>query len=480
MLRFGPFAIDSRTWTLSRDGAAIDLSPRLVEILGYLVERNGAIATKEELLDRFWPDVHVTENTLTRAIADIRKAIGDAADQPRVIQTLARRGYRFVGEMEAAERAADPYRLWVSGRLALESLDRSRLDEARDAMQAAARAMPRYAPAHAGVANACVVAFEATRSTNAPQVELLQAALAAAHHAAALDPRLGEAWAVMAHAQVLGGQRDDAQASARRAVALEPDSWRHHFRLALASWGEDRLRAADRALELSPSCAVAHLLSAMVFVARGAWDRAAAAADAGARLQDAQLDGAVLRAAGLHWMRGLVATGRGHVDEAMAAFEAEQTSAAAGVYAREFRWLAATSAGFHHVQQGRRDEAVSAFAAAEALNPGAARGALGLCLASGDSPLTKSDRGLSPFAGVERALGEMASGPKTSDATLIRAALLAWTGRIGEACDRLQQLLKAAPPGPTAWGLAADPMFLPLHADDRFRSLLVAVAARAA
>jgi hypothetical protein len=74
----------------------------------------------------------------------------------------------------------------------------------------------------------------------------------------------------------------------------------------------------------------------------------------------------------------------------------------------------------------------------------------------------------------------MASGPKTSDATLIRAALLAWTGRIGEACDRLQQLLKAAPPGPTAWGLAADPMFLPLHADDRFRSLLVAVAARAA
>src|SRR5262245_1026337 len=166
MVRFGPFAIDSRTWTLSRDGAAVDLSPRLVEILAYLVEQNGAVATKEELLDRFWPDVHVTENTLTRAIADIRKALGDAADQPRVVQTLARRGYRFVGEMDAAEPAGDPFRLWVSGRLALESLDRSRLDEARAAMQAAARAMPDYAPAHAGVANACVVAFETTRSTN--------------------------------------------------------------------------------------------------------------------------------------------------------------------------------------------------------------------------------------------------------------------------------------------------------------------------
>ena len=85
MVRFGPFAIDPRTWTLTRDGAALDLSPRLVEILAYLVERDGAVATKEELLDRFWPDVHVTENTLTRAIADIRKAVGDAADRPTVI-----------------------------------------------------------------------------------------------------------------------------------------------------------------------------------------------------------------------------------------------------------------------------------------------------------------------------------------------------------------------------------------------------------
>ena len=74
----------------------------------------------------------------------------------------------------------------------------------------------------------------------------------------------------------------------------------------------------------------------------------------------------------------------------------------------------------------------------------------------------------------------MASGPKITDATLIHAALLGWTGRADEALDRLQTLLKGAPPGPTAWSLAADPMFLPLHGDDRLRPLLVAVAARAA
>ena len=80
---------------------------RLVEILAHLVDRNGAIVTKDELLDRFWPDVHVTENTLTRAIADIRKTIGDSADTPKYIQTLARRGYRFVGEVVEARSFSD-------------------------------------------------------------------------------------------------------------------------------------------------------------------------------------------------------------------------------------------------------------------------------------------------------------------------------------------------------------------------------------
>ena len=72
MIRFGSFQIDPRTWLLTRDGHSIDLSPRLVEILGYIIARDGEIVTKDELLERFWPDVHVSENTLTRAIADIR------------------------------------------------------------------------------------------------------------------------------------------------------------------------------------------------------------------------------------------------------------------------------------------------------------------------------------------------------------------------------------------------------------------------
>lgn len=99
-MRFEPFAIDTRRWRLLRSGHAIDLSPRLVEILAYLAKRQGEVVSKDELLDRFWVDVHVTDNTLTRAVADIRKALGDQPDPPQFIQTVSRRGYRFIAPVD--------------------------------------------------------------------------------------------------------------------------------------------------------------------------------------------------------------------------------------------------------------------------------------------------------------------------------------------------------------------------------------------
>ena len=87
MIRFGSFQIDARTWLLTKGSHPVDLSPRLVEILGHIVSRNGEIVTKEELLEKFWPDVNVSENTLTRAIADIRKAIGDDPSAPKYLET---------------------------------------------------------------------------------------------------------------------------------------------------------------------------------------------------------------------------------------------------------------------------------------------------------------------------------------------------------------------------------------------------------
>ncbi len=106
VLAFGPFRLDRRTYVLSRDGVMVPLSPKLVQVLACLAEGRGELVSRELLLDRFWPDVNVTDNTLTRAIADIRQALGDTPGTPVYVQTLARRGYRFVAPV--AEETAPP------------------------------------------------------------------------------------------------------------------------------------------------------------------------------------------------------------------------------------------------------------------------------------------------------------------------------------------------------------------------------------
>ena len=59
------------------------------------------LITKDELLSAIWPDVTVTENALTQAISDLRQALGDDPSSPTYIQTVARRGYRFIAAVEA-------------------------------------------------------------------------------------------------------------------------------------------------------------------------------------------------------------------------------------------------------------------------------------------------------------------------------------------------------------------------------------------
>ncbi len=78
-----------------RDGRPVDLSKRLVDVLGYLASRPGEVIGKEALLNQFWDGVYVDESTLGRSIIRIRKAIDDDPADP-LIQTVRGKGYRFV------------------------------------------------------------------------------------------------------------------------------------------------------------------------------------------------------------------------------------------------------------------------------------------------------------------------------------------------------------------------------------------------
>ena len=99
--RFGPFRADRIGYRVFEADRALDLTPKLLDLLFYLLERPATLVTKEELLDQVWPGANVTDNALAQAISDLRDALNDSPSAPTYIRTVARRGYRFVAPVEA-------------------------------------------------------------------------------------------------------------------------------------------------------------------------------------------------------------------------------------------------------------------------------------------------------------------------------------------------------------------------------------------
>src|SRR5262245_47856991 len=110
--RFGPFVADRTTYRVLRDEQALDLTPKLLDLLFYFLDRPAILVTKEPLLDDIWPDANVTDKALAQPSSDLRVALGARAAEPTYIRTVARRGYRFVASVEPAQsaggRAATP------------------------------------------------------------------------------------------------------------------------------------------------------------------------------------------------------------------------------------------------------------------------------------------------------------------------------------------------------------------------------------
>ena len=108
--RFGPFVVDAGSYQLRRGSEIIPLSPKIIDLLLYLVARQSTLVGKDELFTALWPDVAVTDNALTQAVSELRQALGDDSASPTYIQTVARRGYRFIAPVEAQvpSPAADP------------------------------------------------------------------------------------------------------------------------------------------------------------------------------------------------------------------------------------------------------------------------------------------------------------------------------------------------------------------------------------
>lgn len=103
--RCGEFELDLARRELRRDGARIDVQPKVFDLIALLVTERQRVLDKDELQDRIWPRQIITETALTRAVMKARKALDDDAERQRMIRTVHSRGYRFVGPVELLAEA---------------------------------------------------------------------------------------------------------------------------------------------------------------------------------------------------------------------------------------------------------------------------------------------------------------------------------------------------------------------------------------
>jgi DNA-binding winged helix-turn-helix (wHTH) protein/tetratricopeptide (TPR) repeat protein len=641
--RFGPFRADRVSYRGFEGERALDLTPKLLDLLFYFLERPATLVTKEELLENVWPGANVTDNALAQAISDLRDALNDSPSAPTYIRTVARRGYRFVapvepgplerpresreaaiasgaistatpevlpplavldftnvtgdpdvawlgagiaetvtsdlatldhfrvidrwGVVQAGRHTAgsmhdiagavgaslvvtgsyqrigpnlritarlvdlssgeavadakvdglledvfrlqdgitlafardlglpvtaragrlgvretsslDAYRAYTEGWLKIESLDTTLIsDSIRDFERAIAIA-PRYAIAYTGIANAEFVAYEMTRADRAPNQAALASGIEHARHAIHLDDRLAEAHATLSFLFSSAGKFDEARRAGKQAVAIEPDNWRHQYRLGHAGWGETRLKACERAIALYPQFAYAQLEMAMVFVARGDLETADDIVRQGVAGQDRQARTSDrFPAIGCHWLLGTLRAARGDDEGAIADFNLELSQVhPTRLYGPEYAAAALVSRGYAELGLGQSSRARETFGAALTHIPGYGRACVGFSLA-------EAKRGDASGVAVARqttreTIANLDGTNRAHEARMIEACDAAGHGEGSRAVAALEAVIASGPPSVLGWTMPVEPCFRPLLGQSGFAQVLGRLAERA-
>jgi DNA-binding winged helix-turn-helix (wHTH) protein/tetratricopeptide (TPR) repeat protein len=124
---FGEFELDLRLFELRCDAAPVPVQPKVLDLLTYLLRNRDRVVPKQELLDQVWPNEIVSETALTHAVMEVRRAVQDDGSRQQRIQTVRRRGYRFVADVEERAEPAPARRAGVErGQRARSALERDR------------------------------------------------------------------------------------------------------------------------------------------------------------------------------------------------------------------------------------------------------------------------------------------------------------------------------------------------------------------
>src|ERR1700678_644558 len=107
LYRFGEFVLDPGARALSCADSPISLTPKAFDVLLFLAQNPNRLITKQELLQAVWGDTVVEEGNLTQYISHLRKALGDKSEDPRLIVTIARKGYQFTADVTVVAETTD-------------------------------------------------------------------------------------------------------------------------------------------------------------------------------------------------------------------------------------------------------------------------------------------------------------------------------------------------------------------------------------
>jgi DNA-binding winged helix-turn-helix (wHTH) protein len=244
IIRFGSFELDTDTRELRKRGRRVRLSPKPAQALALLASAPGRLITREAIRKELWDsDMHVDfEHALNFCIREVRAALGDNAKKPRYIETLPRRGYRFIAETSVkspdttqlvarpeAARQLEAYKHYESARKSFGQAGKEALENARQGFELAVEILPEYALAHSGLG-----ASYALRSLNRRDPEDLNAAEAHLSRALELDPELAEPYPWLCYVLMRSNRWEAAIQAGHRGVELQPDLVTAHYFLGLA------------------------------------------------------------------------------------------------------------------------------------------------------------------------------------------------------------------------------------------------------
>jgi DNA-binding winged helix-turn-helix (wHTH) protein/Tfp pilus assembly protein PilF len=353
----GEWAVEPSRNVILRDGREVRLEPRVMDVLVCLAGRRGEVVSKDELVAEVWEGRYVTDDVLTVSVYALRKALGDEARQPRYLETIPRRGYRWLAPVEEPpcaaptplaqvrqqrswlaagaalallviaawlvsnmplrsnhRRSADVHEAITKGRYFLDQRSITGWKQALEEFRRAVALDPNDPGAHAGLADAY---SNMSDFGVASPAELRPQAMAAALRALELDGDSAEAHAALGRAQFLFDWNfASAGQSLERAIELNPDFMPAQQAMAWVRSAEGRhpeaSAAARRALQLDPVNIARYNELAWVLALAGQYEEASRQVDRALQVNPRSWEARM--------MKGTTESLAGHPDAAFVAY----------------------------------------------------------------------------------------------------------------------------------------------------------------